>query len=57
MTDWISGIIKSTGNPAIAALMFVENAFPPLPSKLIMPFAGYMVAIHRRIFVRGCSYC
>jgi membrane protein DedA with SNARE-associated domain len=57
MTDWSSGIIKSIGNPAIAALMFVENAFPPLPSKLIMPFAGYMVAIHRRIFVRGCSYC
>jgi membrane protein DedA with SNARE-associated domain len=43
MTNWISGIIKSIGDPAIAALMFVENAFPPLPSKLIMPFAGYMV--------------
>lgn len=44
MTDWISGIIESIGYPAIIALMFVENVFPPIPSELIMPFAGYMVA-------------
>ncbi len=44
MTDWISGIIKSIGYPAIIGLMFIENVFPPIPSELIMPFAGYMVA-------------
>lgn len=29
---------------AIAALMFLENAFPPIPSELIMPMAGFNAA-------------
>ena len=28
----------------IVALMFIENVFPPIPSELIMPLAGYVSA-------------
>ena len=28
----------------IVALMFIENIFPPIPSELIMPLAGYVSA-------------
>lgn len=44
MAEWIIDLIQQYGYPAIAALMFLENIFPPLPSELIMPFAGLVAA-------------
>lgn len=44
MADWISELIRQHGYVALAALMFLENVFPPIPSELIMPFAGYAAA-------------
>lgn len=44
MFDTLTGWIASGGLPAIAALMFLENLFPPIPSELIMPLAGYTAA-------------
>ena len=44
MVDWITGFISSTGYLGIALLMFAENIFPPIPSELIMPFAGFVAA-------------
>lgn len=44
MFDWISQILQGGGVWAIAALMFLENVFPPIPSELIMPLAGYNAA-------------
>lgn len=41
MTEWITDLIEQTGYPAIAFLMFLENLFPPLPSEVIMPMAGF----------------
>src|ERR687883_1739025 len=35
--------ISSTGYAGIAILMAIESACIPLPSELIMPFAGYLV--------------
>jgi len=40
-SDWIKNIIESLGYWGIGLLMFVENLFPPIPSELIMPLAGY----------------
>jgi len=37
MTSWA----EQGGYPAIALLMFLENVFPPIPSEVIMPIAGY----------------
>ncbi|HEV8552810.1 MAG TPA: DedA family protein [Casimicrobiaceae bacterium] len=44
MVDWVTGFITSTGYLGIALLMFAENVFPPIPSELIMPFAGFVAA-------------
>lgn len=44
MFDWISGIIDQMGYLGIALLMFAENVFPPIPSELIMPLAGFNAA-------------
>lgn len=44
MADWIMSVISSAGYVGIALLMCLENVFPPIPSELIMPLAGYMSA-------------
>jgi membrane protein DedA with SNARE-associated domain len=43
MTGYIIYVIEQVGYAGIAVLMFVENIFPPIPSELIMPLAGFMV--------------
>jgi membrane protein DedA with SNARE-associated domain len=44
MIDWVTGIVGSAGWPGVLALMFLENLFPPIPSEVIMPLAGFAVA-------------
>jgi len=39
----IKTVIGTTGYAGIALLMAIESACIPLPSELIMPFAGYLV--------------
>lgn len=39
----IIGVISSTGYLGVTALMAIESACIPLPSEIIMPFAGYLV--------------
>lgn len=41
MLEWITNTIKIGGYWGIALLMFLENLFPPIPSELIMPLAGF----------------
>ena len=36
--------LDQSGYAGIAILMFLENAFPPIPSELIMPMAGFGAA-------------
>lgn len=44
MQEWIINIMTSLGYLGIGLLMFAENLFPPIPSELIMPLAGFTVA-------------
>ena len=44
MFDWVSGVIRSLGYTGIVALTLLENIFPPIPSELIIPLAGYIAA-------------
>src|ERR1051325_10135955 len=39
----IKSVVGATGYGGIALLMAIESACIPLPSELIMPFAGYLV--------------
>ena len=41
MLEWIQNTMTSLGYSGVALLMFVENVFPPIPSELIMPLAGF----------------
>lgn len=44
MKAWINSVMETMGYPGIALLMFLENVFPPIPSELIMPAAGFTAA-------------
>ena len=45
---FIKSLIVSAGYGGVAILMAIESACIPLPSELIMPFAGYLV--HEGVF-------
>jgi membrane protein DedA with SNARE-associated domain len=51
MQQWITDIMTSLGYWGIGFLMFAENLFPPIPSELIMPLAGFVVAQGKMSFV------
>jgi membrane protein DedA with SNARE-associated domain len=43
LAEWIPNIMNQLGYWGIGLLMFLENLFPPIPSELIMPLAGFTV--------------
>jgi membrane protein DedA with SNARE-associated domain len=44
MATWIIETINSFGYVGIFLLMLLESVFPPIPSELIIPFAGFSAA-------------
>ena len=44
MFEFITNFLKDSGYLGVFALMAAENIFPPIPSEMIMPFAGFVVA-------------
>lgn len=44
MFDKIVEIVSAFGYLGVFALMLLENIFPPIPSELIMPLAGFVAA-------------
>jgi membrane protein DedA with SNARE-associated domain len=43
LVHFVTSVIQAGGYPGVAALMGIESACIPLPSEIIMPFAGYLV--------------
>ncbi|MBZ9750470.1 DedA family protein [Deinococcus sp. HMF7604] len=41
MAEWVQNLMDSMGYVGILLLMILENVFPPIPSELIMPSAGF----------------
>lgn len=50
MSNWVLDFVQAAGYPGIALLMFLETVFPPLPSEIIMPLAGYQASQQRMNF-------
>ena len=45
MFDWILSVIQGFGLPGLAGLMILENVFPPIPSELVIPLAGFLSVV------------
>ena len=44
ISEWVLAIMAKFGYLGIIFAMFAENIFPPIPSEVIMPAAGFAVA-------------
>ncbi|MCZ8146301.1 MAG: DedA family protein [Roseomonas sp.] len=44
MIEWVTDLVAAGGWLGVLALMFLENLFPPIPSEVIMPLAGFAAA-------------
>ncbi|WP_432481031.1 DedA family protein [Moraxella sp. ZY200743] len=45
ISDWVLEIMDKLGLFGVTLMMFLENVFPPIPSELIMPAAGFAAAM------------
>ncbi|GGO13052.1 hypothetical protein GCM10010116_26300 [Microbispora rosea subsp. aerata] len=41
MTEWLIDLMETLGAPGAAIAIALENLFPPLPSEVILPLAGF----------------
>ena len=41
---WSQSVMLALGYPGITLIMFLECIFPPIPSEVIMPLAGFLVS-------------
>lgn len=44
IANWFKDVIQAVGYPGIFLAMLVEGIITPIPSEIIMPFAGYLAA-------------
>ena len=51
MDDWVQQTLQSLGYFGIALLTLLETVFPPIPSELVLPLGGYLVAQGRLTLV------
>lgn len=42
LAGWVSQVIESLGEVGVFVLVAVENLFPPIPSEVVLPFAGFL---------------
>lgn len=47
MASWVMDVMGSAGYFGLVFLMVLENVFPPIPSEVILPLAGYMASQDR----------
>ncbi|HLK95070.1 MAG TPA: DedA family protein [Nocardioidaceae bacterium] len=42
LSGFIADVIRALGEPGVGALTALETVFPPIPSEIVLPFAGYL---------------
>ena len=44
IAQWILDVLSALGYPGLALLLIGENLFPPIPSEVVLPLAGFLVS-------------
>jgi membrane protein DedA with SNARE-associated domain len=42
LVDWVTRIVETVGYGGVAGLVALENLFPPIPSEVVLPLAGFV---------------
>ncbi|MBW3633601.1 MAG: DedA family protein [Chloroflexi bacterium] len=48
--EWVTSVIETLGYPGLTVLVALENVFPPIPSEVILPLAGFLTGQNRFSF-------
>lgn len=51
IVQWVVSLIAALGGPGVAFAIGIENLFPPIPSEVVLPLAGFAVAQGKMSFV------
>jgi membrane protein DedA with SNARE-associated domain len=50
LAAWVTSVVQTGGPVGVAGLTLLEPVFPPIPSELILPLAGFLVGQGRFAF-------
>jgi membrane protein DedA with SNARE-associated domain len=50
LAEFVTNVIETIGYPGLTILVALENVFPPIPSEVILPLAGFMTGQGRFSF-------
>ena len=53
MTEWAQEVLIAHGVAMLVLLILLENVFPPIPSEVILPLAGFLVFEGQMTFVEA----
>ena len=42
LAEWVTDVVDAMGYAGVFLLVALENVFPPIPSEVILPFAGFV---------------
>ncbi|MGO4957410.1 DedA family protein [Luteococcus sp. Sow4_B9] len=54
---WLEGLMETIGAPGAALAVFLENVFPPIPSEVILPLAGFSAANGHYTILEAILWC
>jgi len=44
LVEWVTSVVETLGYGGVAFLVALENLFPPIPSEVVLPLAGFVSA-------------
>lgn len=45
IVDWVVSLMEVLGGPGVGIAILLENLFPPIPSEVVLPLAGFTVSV------------
>jgi membrane protein DedA with SNARE-associated domain len=51
LVDWVTSVVETLGYGGVAFLVALENLFPPIPSEVVLPLAGFVAGRGEASFV------
>ena len=55
-TEWVVTVMEVVGAPGVGLLVALENLFPPIPSELILPLAGFTASLGEMSLVSAIAW-
>lgn len=55
-TEWVVSVMDAIGAPGVGLLVALENLFPPIPSELILPLAGFTANLGQMSLVSAIAW-